>query len=210
MRRAGGMHYTSIENIHKVIDPLFLDDYKKKFQNAMQEKTLKRRTEKLKALQDELARGKYLDPACGSGNFLTESYLSLRRLENDILRETVTDATGTGVLDFGEAAFDPIKVSIQQFYGIEINDFAVSVAKTAIWIAESQMMQRDRGHRPPRNELPAAHDQRQHPRGQRAQHGLERSPAAERRGQDILGNLLSVIDVGTLGSTEVDQIPFSA
>ncbi len=140
MRRAGGMHYTSIENIHKVIDPLFLDDYKKKFQNAMQEKTLKRRTEKLKALQNELARGKYLDPACGSGNFLTESYLSLRRLENDILRETITDATGTGVLDFGEAAFDPIKVSIQQFYGIEINDFAVSVAKTAIWIAESQMM----------------------------------------------------------------------
>jgi hypothetical protein len=145
MRRAGGMHYTSIENIHKVIDPLFLDDYKKKFQNAMQEKTLKRRTEKLKALQDELARGKYLDPACGSGNFLTESYLSLRRLENDILRETVTDATGTGVLDFGEAAFDPIKVSIQQFYGIEINDFAVSVAKTAIWIAESQMMQETEG-----------------------------------------------------------------
>ncbi len=145
MRRAGGMHYTSIENIHKVIDPLFLDDYKKKFQNAMQEKTLKRRTEKLKVLQDELARGKYLDPACGSGNFLTESYLSLRRLENDILRETVTDATGTGVLDFGEAAFAPIKVSIQQFYGIEINDFAVSVAKTAIWIAESQMMKETEG-----------------------------------------------------------------
>lgn len=70
---------------------------------------------------------------------MTESYLSLRRLENDILRETITDETGTGVLGFEEEEYNPIKVSIQQFYGIEINDFAVSVAKTAIWIAESQM-----------------------------------------------------------------------
>ncbi len=145
MRRAGGMHYTSIENIHKVIDPLFLDAYKEEFQDAMNEKTIKKRTSRLKALQQKLAAGRYFDPACGSGNFLTESYLSLRRLENDILRETITDTTGTGVLDFGEAAFDPIKVSIQQFYGIEINDFAVSVAKTAIWIAESQMMKETEG-----------------------------------------------------------------
>lgn len=86
-----------------------------------------------------------VDPACGSGNFLTESYLSLRRLENDILRETVLDKAGSGVLGFDEAAYSPIKVSIQQFYGIEINDFAVSVAKTAIWIAESQMMQETEG-----------------------------------------------------------------
>ena len=81
------------------------------------------------------------DPAAGSGNFLTESYLSLRRLENDILRETITDKTGTGILGFAEEELNPIKVSINQFYGIEINDFAVSVAKTALWIAESQMMQ---------------------------------------------------------------------
>nr|WP_276624823.1 DNA methyltransferase [Veillonella magna] len=79
------------------------------------------------------------DPAAGSGNFLTESYLSLRRLENDILRETITDKSGTGVLGFEEEEFNPIQVTIQQFYGIEINDFAVSVAKTAIWIAEAQM-----------------------------------------------------------------------
>lgn len=144
-RRAGGMHYTSIENIHKVIDPLFLDAYKEEFHAAMQEKTVKARTEKLQALQQKLAAGRYFDPACGSGNFLTESYLSLRRLENDILRETVLDKAGSGVLGFDEAAYDPIKVSIQQFYGIEINDFAVSVAKTAIWIAESQMMQETEG-----------------------------------------------------------------
>lgn len=144
-RRAGGMHYTSIENIHKVIDPLFLDAYKEEFHAAMQEKTIKARTEKLQALQQKLAAIRCFDPACGSGNFLTESYLSLRRLENDILRETVLDKAGSGVLGFDEAAYSPIKVNIQQFYGIEINDFAVSVAKTAIWIAESQMMQETEG-----------------------------------------------------------------
>ena len=144
-RRAGGMHYTSIENIHKVIDPLFLDTYKEEFHAAMQEKTIKARTEKLQALQQKLAAIRCFDPACGSGNFLTESYLSLRRLENNILRETVLDKAGSGVLGFDEAAYSPIKVSIQQFYGIEINDFAVSVAKTAIWIAESQMMQETEG-----------------------------------------------------------------
>ena len=86
-----------------------------------------------------MASKAFFDPAAGSGNFLTESYLSLRRLENDILRETITDSSGTGILGFDEEEFNPIKVSIQQFYGIEINDFAVSVAKTAIWIAEAQM-----------------------------------------------------------------------
>lgn len=143
-RRAGGMHYTSIENIHKVIDPLFLDAYKDEFHDAMQEKTVKKRTERLKALQQKLAAGRYFDPACGSGNFLTESYLSLRRLENDILRETVAK-DGSILLGFDGEDYNPIKVNIQQFYGIEINDFAVSVAKTAIWIAESQMMKETEG-----------------------------------------------------------------
>ena len=143
-RRRGGMHYTSIENIHKVIDPLFLDDYKAQYEAAMQETNDKKRIQKLKELQDALASGKYFDPACGSGNFLTESYLSLRRLENDILREVLMGKSGTGVLgmDFGESTeSDYIKVSIQQFYGIEINDFAVAVCKTALWIAEAQMFQ---------------------------------------------------------------------
>ena len=138
-RRSGGMHYTSIENIHKVIDPLFLDEFRHKFQEAMELKTLNNRLARLKELQKEMASMRFLDPAAGSGNFLTESYLSLRRLENDILRETITDKSGTGLLGFVEDEFNPIKVSISQFYGIEINDFAVSVAKTAMWIAESQM-----------------------------------------------------------------------
>jgi len=141
IRRQGGMHYTSLENIHKVIDPLFVNEYRAKFQRAMSIKQPKTRATRLRELQEELSRGRFFDPACGSGNFLTESYLTLRRLENDILRET--DAAGGAILlgmNFDEPSKnDFIKVNIQQFYGIEINDFACAVAKTALWIAESQM-----------------------------------------------------------------------
>jgi len=132
-RRSGCMHYTSIENIHKVIDPLFLDDLKTKLEDIKSIKQLNIRLSKLEAFQQKLASLKFLDPACGSGNFLTETYISLRRLENEILSEIYK-----GQLVLGEV--NPIKVSIRQFYGIEINDFAVTVAKTALWIAESQMM----------------------------------------------------------------------
>lgn len=133
-RRAGGMHYTSIENIHKVIDPLFLDALRDELARV---KALKTETARRKALldfQDKLAAGRYFDPAAGSGNFLTETYISLRRLENAVLRELYGREIVLGALD------NPIKVSIAQFYGIEINDFAVTVARTALWIAESQMM----------------------------------------------------------------------
>lgn len=133
-RRSGGMHYTSIENIHKVIDPLFLDDLKAELNSLEKINVNNTRTKKLHQFQDKLASLTFLDPACGSGNFLTETYLSLRRIENRVIK----DLTG-GQMVFGEA-LDPIKVSITQFYGIEINDFAVTVAKTALWIAESQMM----------------------------------------------------------------------
>ena len=134
-RRKGGMHYTSIENIHKVIDPLFLDDLKEELQEIKQISVIKTKKKKLTEFQDKLASLKFLDPACGSGNFLTETYLSLRKLENEVIFEL----TG-GQIGFGDESFSPIKVSIGQFYGIEINDFAVTVAKTALWIAESQMM----------------------------------------------------------------------
>lgn len=133
-RRKGGMHYTSIENIHKVIDPLFLDDLREELKEIQEITVTKTRKDKLRAFQDKLAHLTFLDPACGSGNFLTETYLSLRRMENDVLR-SITDQMSL----FGDSA-NPIKVSIGQFYGIEINDFAVTVAKTALWIAESQMM----------------------------------------------------------------------
>ncbi len=136
-RRKGGMHYTSIENIHKVIDPLFMDDLKAEFakiirKNAREPRALRQKLEEFRA---ELANLKFLDPACGSGNFLTETYISLRRLENECLKVI----HGSQML-LSSKDFSPIKVKISQFYGIEINDFAVTVAKTALWIAESQMM----------------------------------------------------------------------
>ena len=135
-RRSGGMHYTSVENIHKVIDPLFLSDLRNELNTILEEeKNPRQRKKKLEAFQDKLASLRFLDPACGSGNFLTETYLSLRRLENKAILE---EQYGQTML--GEFVIDPIKVNIRQFYGIEINDFAVVVAKTALWISEAQMM----------------------------------------------------------------------
>lgn len=135
-RRKGGMHYTSIENIHKVINPLFMDDLNKEFEEIKALPHNKNRDKKLAEFQDKIANLNFLDPACGSGNFLTETYISLRKLENEILYELQKGQVTLG------AVKNPIKVSIRQFYGIEINDFAVTVAKTALWIAESQMLKK--------------------------------------------------------------------
>ncbi len=134
-RRKGGMHYTSIENIHKVIDPLFFDALSAELEEIAAIPVEKTRQRKLDEFQKKLAGLTFLDPACGSGNFLTETYISLRRLENKLLAIRYNDQIMLGMSDL-----NPIKVSIGQFYGIEINDFAVTVAKTALWIAESQMM----------------------------------------------------------------------
>ena len=133
-RRAGGMHYTSIENIHKVIDPLFLNELKAELAAIKSVPAVRTRERRLREFQQKLTSLVFFDPAAGSGNFLTETYLSLRRLENEVLRILLR-----GQISFG-ADFSPIQVSIAQFYGIEINDFAVTVARTALWIAESQMM----------------------------------------------------------------------
>lgn len=147
-RRAGGMVYTSVENIHKVIDPLFLSDLTRRVNEVLgtteyTEDTEKKTSvysvssvvkKKLLALQDEMSALTFLDPACGSGNFLTETYICLRRLENRVIAAL---QQGQGELDLGIS----VKVSIAQFHGIEINDFAVAVAKTALWIAEAQMLQ---------------------------------------------------------------------
>lgn len=189
-RRSGGMHYTSIENIHKVIDPLFLDELKAEYesiiyesannsdylQNILDELSVeeekarkegdrakikeieneirkqkskhKRKStyekgtkiKKLSSLETKISNLKFLDPACGSGNFLTETYISLRRLENKIIEQlNYLDGEIKGQIT-EDGTVNPIQVSISQFYGIEINDFAVAVAKTALWIAESQMM----------------------------------------------------------------------
>lgn len=134
-RRSGGMHYTSIENIHKVIDPLFLDELKNELNEIRQFKLISTVEQKAKQFQLKLAKLIFFDPACGSGNFLTETYLSLRRLENEAIKLYMGDTVS---LDLGQ---DLVKVKLSQFYGIEINDFAVSVAKTALWIAESQMLE---------------------------------------------------------------------
>ena len=133
-RRSGGMHYTSIENIHKVIDPLFLDDLRAELDTILTISQEKKRNQALRDYQQRLASLRFLDPACGSGNFLTETFLSLRRLENECLKALLNDQS---TLDFFD---DRIFVNIHQFYGIEINDFAATVAKTALWIAESQMV----------------------------------------------------------------------
>ena len=133
-RRSGGMHYTSIENIHKVIDPLFLNDLHEEFDKIQNMGNRKQRVTRAKEFRDKLGKLKFFDPACGSGNFLTETYLSLRKMENECLRIIVGDQGALALTDES----DP-KVKIQNFYGIEINDFAVSVARTAMWIAESQM-----------------------------------------------------------------------
>ena len=132
-RRSGGMHYTSIENIHKVIDPLFLDDLKDEFGKILEMKQAAPRKQALATFQDKLSSLTFFDPACGSGNFLTETFLSLRRLENKVIQAMFG---GENVLTFDIL----IKVNISQFYGIEINDFACTVAKTALWIAESQTL----------------------------------------------------------------------
>ncbi|MBR4041358.1 MAG: SAM-dependent DNA methyltransferase [Bacteroidaceae bacterium] len=133
-RRSGGMHYTSIENIHKVIDPLFMDALHEEYHAILADKVERSRQRQLMAFQDRLASLTFLDPACGSGNFLTETYLSLRRLENEVISQLHGGQAMLG------AFVNPIKVGIHQFYGIEINDFAVTVATTALWIAEAQMM----------------------------------------------------------------------
>jgi hypothetical protein len=136
-RRSGGMHYTSVENIHKVIDPLFMDDLNGEFKTICETKDVKNRNKKLESFQKKLGSLKFLDPACGSGNFLTETYATLRKLENKCVKLRLGHESALDV--FGDKF--KIYVNIDQFYGIEINDFAVNVAKTALWIAENQMME---------------------------------------------------------------------
>ncbi len=143
-RRKGGMHYTSVRNIHRVIDPLFLNDLKAELEHAENSPIAGgARTKALTALQTHIGSLRFLDPACGSGNFLTETFLELRRMENRIIKDLVdmrnTLPAGQLQLDMGDTV-NNIQVSIDHFYGIEINGFACAVARTALWIAEQQML----------------------------------------------------------------------
>ncbi|MBD9699545.1 class I SAM-dependent DNA methyltransferase [Flavimobilis sp. GY10621] len=139
-RRSGGMHYTSPANIHRVIDPLFLDDLKAELDGILNADgvTPRARAGALGRFHDKLASLTFFDPACGSGNFLSESYLALRRLENQVL-SALHNGQAMWAFDAPDGAKNnPLKVSLKQFVGIEINDFAANVARTALWIAELQ------------------------------------------------------------------------
>lgn len=141
VRESGGMHYTTPSNIHRVIDPLFLDNLKAELERIENlplgtsgQKDQKYR--ELEAYRDRLADIRFLDPACGSGNFLTECYKSLHELE---LRAIESE------LEFQHDAIlpnaDPCRVRMGQFYGIEIDHFAASVARASLWIAGCQLIQ---------------------------------------------------------------------
>lgn len=135
-RRANGQHFTSPENIHKVIDPLFLDGLKAEFEDARAKPIAGgARTRALKDLHEKIGSISILDPAAGSGNFLTESYLCLRQLENRILFELQGDQASFSFEDSGDR---DVLVSLRNFHGIELEDFACCVARTALWIAEKQ------------------------------------------------------------------------
>ena len=147
-RRAGGMVYTSVENIHKVINPLFMNDLEAELESIKSERAIAVRRAKAAAFQDKLGSLTFLDPACGSGNFLTETFLSLRKLENEAIVVGERLKPGEVLLNLDGI----VKVSIKQFHGIEINDFAVSVAKTAMWISEAKMLNETANilHAPPK------------------------------------------------------------
>lgn len=141
-RHAGGMHYTSVENIERCLRPLFLDELWDELHRAEGEKTVAKRKQALETLHEKIANITVGDPACGSGNFLTEAYRQLRTLENRIIEDEQAETGLSGQVAFSAMLDNPIRVRLDNFYGIEINDFAVAVAKTALWITEEQMLRK--------------------------------------------------------------------
>jgi len=127
-RRELGAHYTSERNILKLIQPLFLDELHKEFEQANNKP-------KLEALYDKLHKLKFFDPACGCGNFLVIAYRELRRIENDVIAKLYFKGEQGGLLDIKEYC----KVSIEQFYGIEIDEAAVHIARVAMYITDHQL-----------------------------------------------------------------------
>ncbi len=136
-RRKQGAHYTSERDILKIINPLFMDDLQNKFEQIKKRKTTKERDTLLKDLQNKLASMTFFDPACGCGNFLVVAYRELRRLEIDILVLLHTDSDGRrqGKLD----AQNLSKIDVHQFYGLELDEFAVHIARAALWMMDHFM-----------------------------------------------------------------------
>ncbi|MCL2830260.1 MAG: N-6 DNA methylase [Betaproteobacteria bacterium] len=130
-RRELGAHYTSEENILKLINPLFMDDLWKEFNRVKTDPVA------LSRFHEKIARLKFLDPACGCGNFLIITYRELRRLELDLLKMKMK-SSHQKLLDIESM----LKVSVEQFYGIEIEDFPCQVATVGMWLMDHQMNQR--------------------------------------------------------------------
>jgi hypothetical protein len=120
-----GQHYTSVTNIMKVIEPLFLNDFKEELERARNLSQKNVRTKALHDLHDRIAKVKIFDPACGSGNFLIIAYKELRKLEMELFEAM--------------NAFPVSRITVDQFYGIEIDDFACETATLSLWLAEHQM-----------------------------------------------------------------------
>ncbi|RIJ98144.1 MAG: SAM-dependent methyltransferase [Armatimonadetes bacterium] len=131
-RRQAGAHYTSEQSIRKVIDPLFLDDLTAELQSIIDRKT-SGRTKALEAFHRKLGSLKFLDPACASGNFLIITYREIRELELMVLHELQAEGTLKGILK------DLVQVNVDQFYGIEIDEFAAKIAETALWMMDHIM-----------------------------------------------------------------------
>jgi hypothetical protein len=136
-RRQGGSHYTSEENIMKVIRPLFLDDLNNEFETIRNRKDNHRKGE-LERFQTKLSRLKFLDPACGAGNFLIIAYREIRRLELRVIQEIYDKKVQ--LLEVSILS----KIDVNLFYGIEINEFSARIAETALWMMD-HLMNRELG-----------------------------------------------------------------
>ena len=138
-RRAQGAHYTTEKNILKMIEPLFLDDLRGEFKRLQARRDNRRRTE-LRAFHKRLGEMKFFDPACGCGNFLIIAYRELRELEIELIRELRRGRADEAqrVLDTSDLS----RITVDQFYGIEIGEFPARIAETALWMMDHIMNNR--------------------------------------------------------------------
>jgi len=135
-RRELGAHYTSEKNILKVIEPLFMDDFRQEFYRLKSRKDTRRATE-LRKFQHKLGQMKFFDPACGCGNFLIIAYRELRLLEIEVLKELYPESEGNRQMEM--IASDLSLINVDQFYGIEIHEFPARIAETALWMMDHIM-----------------------------------------------------------------------
>ena len=138
-RRAAGAHYTTEKNILKVIEPLFMDDLRSEFERLGSRKD-SRRVSELRRFQRKLGELRFFDPACGCGNFLIIAYRELRLLEIEVIRE-IRAATGDSEQEMLDVEWVSI-VNVDQFYGIELGEFSVRIAETAMWMMDHIMNNR--------------------------------------------------------------------